>query len=315
MVAWYSLKKQATINVSLVGRTGDGKSTFANLLYRLLGGDPNKAPFSESSSVNSHTHQPQSVLIQDLKITDHPGLVDSAGTFQDEKNIALIVNNMKEDKLVHAFLLVINEQSPRFDSACQSALKLMVDSFGPEILSVTGVVFTRSYSVSAADAQQYMTEELSPIITNVTGVDVSTMPFWQVDSHPEELWSDYPDRLSSTVARNERTVQEIRRWASTNHPVDVTKAFPSEYEIHIRIQEAKEEVVKLEKEREVAYERLRVAQEEFQKKQDETTRQIVEMEERHAKKLSDAIERARRGGGFWSGLLSVVVPVLTRVLL
>eukprot|EP01039_Chlorochromonas_danica_P008817 gene8817-9721_t len=122
-------------------------------------------------------------------------------------------------------------------------------------------------------------------------------------------------KLSSTVARNERTVQEIRRWASTNHPVDVTKAFPSEYEIHIRIQEAKEEVVKLEKEREVAYERLRVAQEEFQKKQDETTRQIVEMEERHAKKLSDAIERARRGGGFWSGLLSVVVPVLTRVLL
>eukprot|EP00981_Chlorochromonas_danica_P004513 scaffold911_cov162-Ochromonas_danica.AAC.16 len=298
------------INISLVGRTGDGKSTFGNLLYRLMGGDPDKCPFSESPSANSHTHQPQSVIVQDLKITDHPGLVDSGGIHQDEKNIALIVNHLKKDVDVHAFLLVINEQSPRFDSACQSALKLIVDSFGPQILKITGVVFTKSYKISAADAQKYMSEELRPMINNVTGVDVSKMPFWQVDSHPEDLWGDNPDKLSSMEARNQRVANEIRRWASSNSPVDVSKAFPSEYEITTIIKEAQEKLNHLKTERNDAYEQLRQAQEDFRIKQDKQAEEMVKLKQRHADELNETIRKYESKYNFWHFLEILVKTII-----
>eukprot|EP00981_Chlorochromonas_danica_P009436 scaffold2692_cov135-Ochromonas_danica.AAC.1 len=217
------------VNISLMGRTGAGKSSLGNLIFHLLGGDPNRTPFSESSSTHSHTRESQSVVVNNVKITDHPGLVDSDGASQDEKNIASIVNNLKEDKYVHGFLLVINEEDTRFDWAMQSALKLIVDSFGRGILSVMGVVFTHSSNASATKAQKFVTE-LRPMIAKMTGELMPAMQFWQVDCHPEVLWDDEPDVLASMMARNQHTVQELCRCACSNRPLDVSKAVASEYE-------------------------------------------------------------------------------------
>eukprot|EP00981_Chlorochromonas_danica_P009441 scaffold2693_cov178-Ochromonas_danica.AAC.3 len=67
------MSQPKTVNISLMGKTGDGKSSLGNLIFHLLGGDPNRTPFSESSSTHSHTRESQPVVINNVKITDHPG--------------------------------------------------------------------------------------------------------------------------------------------------------------------------------------------------------------------------------------------------
>jgi GTP-binding protein EngB required for normal cell division len=101
--------------IAILGRTGDGKSSFGNLLAALLG-HSGRAPFSEGSSSFSHTADPSWIVIGDTMIVDLPGLCDTGGVEMDEKNIPKIVTFLKGIGRVNAFVHVVNEASPRFDA-------------------------------------------------------------------------------------------------------------------------------------------------------------------------------------------------------
>ena len=171
--------------VVIVGRTGDGKSALCNSIVRSLGVADD--PFVESSGANSHTGLLQSFQVGTLQVSDTPGLMDSAGLEQDETNIRLIVQDLRAGSYINAFILVINEQAPRFDGGMQDAVKLVVDSFGPGCLGHVGLVFTKAYGqVTAAEAQQ-KAGEIIDIINNRTHFTAPHIPVWQVDCHPERL--------------------------------------------------------------------------------------------------------------------------------
>eukprot|EP01039_Chlorochromonas_danica_P009649 gene9651-10668_t len=111
-------------------------------------------------------------------------------------------------------------------------------------------------------------------------------------------------------ARNQRVANEIRRWASSNSPVDVSKAFPSEYEITTIIKEAQEKLNHLKTERNDAYEQLRQAQEDFRIKQDKQAEEMVKLKQRHADELNETIRKYESKYNFWHFLEILVKTII-----
>eukprot|EP01035_Chromulina_nebulosa_P023649 gene23649-30667_t len=170
--------------------------------------------FGESNSALSHTHEPKSVLAGEFRINDFPGLLDSGGVEQDEKNIRQIVEYIRPQGSTKAFILIINEQAPRFDSGMQDAIKLLYDSFGPLMLGNCGFVFTRSYGTYSHEEVQRHVQEILALF-GLRGMHASHVPFWQVNNHPDQL------RLMAALA-----------------PLDVNGAIIAQYDDQKRINEA-----------------------------------------------------------------------------
>ena len=200
-------------NVAVVGRTGDGKSTLSNSIARRLGME--HEPFSESSSALSHTHAVLRCQIDELELYDTPGLMDSGGVKQDETNIRSIVQELRGGSYVNAFLLVINEQAPRFDAGMQDAVKLIVDSFGPECLSHMGFVFTKALGGVSHEDARLTADQFASVISNRTHVPVAHMPAWQIDCHPERLAAlGVPsERIAERAESAGIALDEMMRWA------------------------------------------------------------------------------------------------------
>jgi len=196
------------INIIVIGRTGDGKSTLCNSILEVLK-HPTK-PFSESSSAKSHTHEPMKCTVerpdlQDIMIMDTPGLMDSDGVEKDEMNIQLIVEAVSACESISSFILVVNEQANRFDDGMQNAVKLFVDSFGPESLNHMGIMFTKAMGPEkppgSADSRQKRTEEITTLIKKRTGIDIrKAFPSWRCDSHPENMavWGVPQDKIDNS---------------------------------------------------------------------------------------------------------------------
>eukprot|EP01039_Chlorochromonas_danica_P011956 gene11956-13546_t len=119
--------------------------------------------------------------------------------------------------------------------------------------------------------------------------------------------------LSSMVARNERTVQDIRRWVSANRPLDTLKAFPSKYDLTERIRECEEEISKLKESETVANERVGKAKEAYMKRKDETTRLMLEMELLHANEISELIKKKDSEYGFLQALRDIAYGAVKAV--
>ena len=134
----------------VIGRTGDGKSTLCNFMMRCLG--CNKNYFSESATGDSHTHDPLCKSVNKFTIIDTPGLLDTMGIEKDTENLKKIVAIGKEIKYVNTIVLVFNAQAPRFDSGMKDAVKLLIDSFGPDVVNKMAFVFTK---VKGTEKQDY----------------------------------------------------------------------------------------------------------------------------------------------------------------
>eukprot|EP01039_Chlorochromonas_danica_P008818 gene8818-9722_t len=142
------------------------------------------------------------------------------------------------EKLLQAMRKSEKDQVDKNDF--QAALK-QVDKFQPpdvELFNQLFILFDEQGHEVVDRATMRLASSIDPLLAHyhlrtsgmevvygVEEVSVSLFSPHGYDPVKEELMN----RLSSTVARNERTVQEIRRWASTNHPVDVTKAAPERY--------------------------------------------------------------------------------------
>jgi len=221
----------STASIALVGRTGDGKSAFANLIANYFE-YPKLNPFDEGHSVRSHTSEPQTVIVDNgLKIIDTPGLLDDKGNVQDELNIVKIVRYLKEDGHLKGIIIVINSQSPRFDHGMQIAVKLLVDSFGPQMLTHMGFLFTKEIFKDKALCRS-KTEQIGEIISSKTGHDIDHIPFWSIDNHPEQLsqLNTPQSYIDSIHERNKESMIAIKLWASQLDEIDMDSVQIGEYE-------------------------------------------------------------------------------------
>eukprot|EP01039_Chlorochromonas_danica_P007999 gene7999-8821_t len=245
--------QESFLRLTVVGRTGDGKSTFCNLFLRhfhhtvvsLTTNTPHRdsshtlnphrdsstteespaliySPFPESEDAGSQTATPLTKTIGHIRITDTPGLVDTRGYQQDDRNIDIIVNHIKREQVNHGFLLVINEQAPRFDKAMQDSVKRLLDSFGEEMLTQLGIVFTKSWFKSHADSAHFVENQIIPMIQALQmNLSVPRLPSWQIDGHPEQLRRfEVPEEvLLKQHQRNKESILSILQWLESNPPM------------------------------------------------------------------------------------------------
>jgi DNA polymerase III delta prime subunit len=134
--------KDGHYKLMILGQTGTGKSTLADAIARHLGYSGKEPAFQSSDAIHAHTQAPASVVVKDVKITDTPGLMDTAGREKDIRNMEMIVNAVgcgvfgvlnsgsaamrwsvqaKTDSNLHAVIVTLSEVNPRFDSPMQSA--------------------------------------------------------------------------------------------------------------------------------------------------------------------------------------------------
>jgi energy-coupling factor transporter ATP-binding protein EcfA2 len=273
----------------IIGRTGDGKSSVANRLATALG-HKNEPLFHESSTAHSNCDPPKAHEIAGVVILDTPGLMDTRGVEHDEVNIRCIVDRLRECGYVHGYLLVINEQAPRFDDGMQNAVKLFVDSLGNDFMNNFGIVFTRAYGGKSLAQSRRITHEVVEIISRKTGVKICAdkIPSWQIDCHPEEQANlGVP---ASIIARRKSSTAEaignILGWTSSQQPLSTLHAVYGEYEQMAKRREAQR----------VAAEKEQVAQKEREQAEKERARaDRASKDASEARKQLDTVVNENRG--------------------
>ena len=242
----------ALSSLALLGPTGDGKSSSGNAFVQVLGHETTDI-FVEGSSIYSETKIPQSFVVGNLKITDTPGLMDTEGLTKDEAHVEAIVEYLAKDKYINGFIIVLNEQNIRFTSPLQNAIKLLVDSFGPDMLSHMGILFTRAISRTAEQAQFTVQSEIIPALEKLTGQSIPLMPFWQIETHPEKLTGPplyIPHSSLEAMQQHKKdTVLQIKQWVEKLPALDVSDAKPGEYVV---TQERKREAAELKRQHDEA---------------------------------------------------------------
>lgn len=215
--------------VYFMGRTGDGKSASGNVLVAHLGYG-GALPFSESAGGASHTDNCTELLVAEVKVIDTPGLMDTRGVTKDEAHIRHIVDKARLERMLHAVVLVVNEQAPRFDSGMQDAVKLLVDSFGPSVLAHMGILFTRAYGQKSRQQAAVQAETIKRLISEKTGTPVVHLPFWQIDANPEQrLVMGVPEeKIAECKAALSTSLSELDRWVRTQTSLDTSGAIYDE---------------------------------------------------------------------------------------
>eukprot|EP00731_Ephydatia_muelleri_P005289 Em0002g1465a len=177
-----------------------------------------------------------------IRLMDTPGLMDTGGVGQDEEKIVKIVQNVSTLGYVNGFILVVNEQTPRFDRGMQDVVKLLVDSFGSMCLTNFAIVYNRAFGTVSPSDSAKRTAEYTKVIMNRTAIPINHLPSWQVDCKPEILRSIglTEEKIKDRIALRDRTLDEIIRWARAKNPVDTTGAVIGEYEQRRKAREEEE---------------------------------------------------------------------------
>ncbi|CAG0892348.1 unnamed protein product [Darwinula stevensoni] len=259
-VAHSSTHVNRRLKICILGVTGTGKSTLGNVLLGFEH-DDGEHGFDTSSRVGSSTI---SVRAMDgfwlgdenrpIRIIDAPGHGDASG--RDLQFRQELVEKLREEGHVDAFIWVKNSQHPRFDKQEAQHLDLLRRMFGGGFFQNMVVVFSR-WSFSA-EAERRRSRHRQPIKLEDVKKDFLTSLFLphtgyeNQDTIPMMAVDAFYDVLDEreNAAFEEETMnlwQEISRCSST--PVDnIEVAYEKIEQMENEAEELKKTVDRMEKE-------------------------------------------------------------------
>ena len=147
--------------ILLLGKTGVGKSTFANFILKY-----DHDVFEKSGSGRSCTQEVQSMIgnrdtvASEILIIDSPGVFDSEKT--NEEIIKKIIVTLKENFAdgLNCILLLFNSADPRFDEYVEKQIQLYLKIFPVKnFWSHVSLVFTKCYEYLPQQIFNKMKEE------------------------------------------------------------------------------------------------------------------------------------------------------------
>ena len=145
----------------LIGESGAGKSSFLDLIKNY---ENQRDKTFEVSEIRRFTPPPKSGLSMKsltrnsksykvdvgefiIDIIDTPGLADTSGAEQNQKNIDNIIAALKKAKNIHCICLVINGTHSRMNSLMKNVFTEVKRALSPEVLDNFIIVLTKVHDV------------------------------------------------------------------------------------------------------------------------------------------------------------------------
>eukprot|EP01033_Poteriospumella_lacustris_P004710 gene4710-3374_t len=216
--------------VIVLGRTGDGKSSLANMLAQQWG-IVDQPVFAEGASPAVHTAAPQSVSGGGFMIVDTP----------NKANMVEIVKYTNHIR-INGLLLVVNGEDMAL-SSLTGLLQMYVDTFGSEMVNQLGVVITRSFLIDDEKITAFRSE-LEAVLSRLTGRPVKDTPVWLMETRTDRVEARLIlDSAVQEVLNNLTVVAgEIKEWLGRQPALDVTNVVPAAHPHHRKEIEAIEKL-------------------------------------------------------------------------
>ena len=226
VVVKQSSARSAGLNSTIVMLGPDGKEVLesVSMTVRALG----------CEMLSSESNGSGAYFCNGVRVISVPSYTDNPD--QDEESLALIIRTLKAEKTpAGSFIWVLNEQDLErvLDWRVKAYIRILVDSFGPEMLNHMGVLFTRSNRRTVEESVQYVNQHIAPALRAMTGYPISFLPSWQVENYPERLANGLLKVSQETInkfhARNIESVKQLTEWASIKPALNVSNSQPGKY--------------------------------------------------------------------------------------
>ncbi len=185
------------------------------------------------------------------------------------------------------------------------------DSFGPEVLSRLGVVFTRAYGDIEPQQDRGIVQHVVDVVAGHTGLPVTFFPFWQIDSNVSARRGVTPEFVAQRTAEVKRATDECVRWSLAKPPMQTLDFKVGEYAETKRIREA---TAAAEAADARAAEAARAQREAEQRADQETAAraaaQVAQAQAEAAAARAEAAAAAKSKGSLFSSIAGVVVGVV-----
>lgn len=118
--------------------------------------------------------------------------------------------------------------------------KLLVDSFGPAVLTHMAITFTHSDGRLAPEKARARVAQIAAVVSGLTSVAVTSFPVFQLDCRVDSRPGSTPEYLDARRRENAAGLGNLTAWVRSLEPMPTVDFRPGEYAEAKRLREEKE---------------------------------------------------------------------------
>jgi hypothetical protein len=139
-------------------------------------------------------------------------------------------------------------------------MKLLADSFGPDVLEHTAIIFTHSDGRVTPEKAKERVAQIAAVMRGLVGKPADTFRVFQLDTRVDSRPGSTPEYIQERKAENIRNFDALLSWLRSQKPLPTVDFKVGEYAEMKRLREEREALVRAEAERKAAQEALAAAE-------------------------------------------------------